>query len=280
MKTLIILLLLAVLVAIVVLVVSVARWGQRSYQRYSGLEHQRASAKQSRDAGVVRLKDANGCLVGTQRTLIARGDHSGAQDVERLRSRLSTMADRTRFATHGYAPLGSPNPVREEELVELQAHDAETITDTQLITDLCRQLVLPGCGGCVQIADAHQQRDLGSAVFRRRVFVATPSYTQLRSAPATSDRADSGTDESVLSQSVQRGHQRWGRFDSHRSLHHPRTGQARRCRRRGLGDCEVEAVVRRDCLVGCGCACSDGVSSARGARLKHGKAGCNGDRCN
>ncbi len=140
MKTLIILLLLAILVAIVALVVFVARRGQRSYQRYSGLERQRASAKQSRDAGVDRLKDANGYLVETQRTLIARGDHGAAQDVERLRSKLSTMADRHRFATHGYAPLGSPNPVREEELAELQAHDAETITDAQLVTDLCQQL--------------------------------------------------------------------------------------------------------------------------------------------
>ena len=50
------------------------------------------------------------------------------------------MADRHHFATHGYAPLSSPNPVREDELAELQAHDAETITDTQMVTDLCRQL--------------------------------------------------------------------------------------------------------------------------------------------
>lgn len=140
MKTLIIILLVAILVAVVVLVVFVARRGQRSYQRYSGLERQRASAKQSRDAGVDRLKDANGYLVETQRTLIARGDHGAAQDVERLRSKLATMTDRTRFATHGYAPLDSPNPVREEELAELQAHDAETITDAQLVTDLCQQL--------------------------------------------------------------------------------------------------------------------------------------------
>jgi cell division protein FtsB len=74
MKTLIILL----LIVIVVLVMFVARRGQRSYQRYSGLEHRRAAAKQSRDAGVDRLKDVNGYLVETQRTLIARGDHSAA----------------------------------------------------------------------------------------------------------------------------------------------------------------------------------------------------------
>jgi hypothetical protein len=138
--TLLVAVLLAILVGVVVLAVFVARRGQREYQRYSGLEHQRAAAKQSRDAGVDRLKDANRYLVETQRAVIARGDHSAAQDVERLRSRLSTMADRTRFATHGYAPLHSPNPVREDELAELQAHDAETITDAQMVTDLCQQL--------------------------------------------------------------------------------------------------------------------------------------------
>jgi hypothetical protein len=140
MTALLIILVIAVLAAAVVLVVFVARRGQREYQRYSGLERQRAAAKQSRDAGVDRLKDANRYLVETQRSLIARGDHGAAQDVERLRRRLSTMADRTRFATQGYAPLGSPNPLREAELGELQAHDAQTITDAQMVTDVCQQL--------------------------------------------------------------------------------------------------------------------------------------------
>jgi type II secretory pathway pseudopilin PulG len=144
MKTLLIILLVVIAIAIVaaiaVLLVFVARRGQREYQKYSGLEHQRAAATQSRQSGVDRLKDANRYLVDAQRSLIARGDHAPAQDVEHLRTRLSTLADRTRFATHGYAPLGSPNPVRDAELAELQAHDAETITDAQMVTDLCQQL--------------------------------------------------------------------------------------------------------------------------------------------
>lgn len=136
MKTLILLLLLAVVVVVVVLVVFVARRGQREYQHYSGLERQRAAAKQSRDAGVDRLKDAERHLVAAQRELIGRGEHIPAQAIERLRTRLSTMADRHRFATHGYAPLNSANPVQEAELADLQERDSEAITDAQMISDL------------------------------------------------------------------------------------------------------------------------------------------------
>jgi hypothetical protein len=49
---------------------------------------------------------------------------STAQAVERIRVRLSTAADRHRYATQGYAPLESPIPVQEAELAELQARDA------------------------------------------------------------------------------------------------------------------------------------------------------------
>lgn len=136
MKAIIILLLIAIVVALALLVIIMTRWGRRSYQRYSGLERQRAAAKQSRDAGVDRLNDAERHLVAAQRELISRGEHTPAQAIERLRTRLSTMADRHRYATHGYAPLSSANPVQEAELAELQERDSEAITDAQMISDL------------------------------------------------------------------------------------------------------------------------------------------------
>ncbi len=143
MKTLSIVLLVLVIVAVAVAVavvgVAVWRFGRRSYQRYSGLERQRAAARQSRDAGVDRLKDAERELVRAQRQLIARGQHQDAQTIERFRVRLSTAADRHRYALHGYAPLGDPNPIREAELAELQARDSETIGDAQMINDLAHR---------------------------------------------------------------------------------------------------------------------------------------------
>jgi hypothetical protein len=128
------------IIAVVVLAIAAGRFGRRGYQRYSGLERQRAAAKQSRDSGVDRLKDAERELLGAQHALIARGDHGDAQAVEALRVRLSTAADRHRYALHGYAPLGDPNPIREAELSELQARDGETIADAQLIRDLTGQM--------------------------------------------------------------------------------------------------------------------------------------------
>ena len=137
---LIVLLLLAVIVALVLLAVVTGRWGRRSHQRYSGLERQRASAKQSRDAGADRLKSAERLLIEAQRELVARGEHGQAQAIERLRSRLSTMADRHRHATYGYAPLGSPNPVQEAELAELQQRVADRLGVAQTIVELSEKV--------------------------------------------------------------------------------------------------------------------------------------------
>jgi hypothetical protein len=149
-KPLIIVIVILLVVLIVGLVhagVAAGRFGRRAYQRYSGLEHQRAAAKQSRDAGADRLKDAERHLVQAQRELITRGQHQDAQAVERLRVRLSTAADRRRYATYGYAPLGSPNPVQESELAELQARDAETLADAQMISDLASQASTTAANG-------------------------------------------------------------------------------------------------------------------------------------
>ncbi len=143
MKTLIIVLLVLLVAALIVLAVVLVRLARRGYQRYTGLERQRDSAKQSRVAGADRLKGAERRLVEAQRVLGARRAHSDAQDVERLRSRLSTLADRLRYATYGYSPLGSANPVRENELAEIQQNDADTIADAQAIRDtadeICRR---------------------------------------------------------------------------------------------------------------------------------------------
>lgn len=46
------------------------------------------------------------------------------------------MADRHRHATYGYAPLGSPNPVRAAELADLHQRDADAIADAQVIDEL------------------------------------------------------------------------------------------------------------------------------------------------
>jgi hypothetical protein len=129
-------LVIAVLVAVVVLAVIAARWGRRSYQRYSGLERQRAAAKQARVVGADRLQGAEQHLIEAQRLLADRGGYQQAQAIEHLRIRLSAMADRHRHATYGYAPLGSPNPVREAELADLQQRDADAIADAQAIAGL------------------------------------------------------------------------------------------------------------------------------------------------
>lgn len=141
MKTVLIVVVILVLIAIIaaiVVAVAAGRFGRRSYQRYSGLERQRAAATQSRDAGFDRLKDAERELVRAQRELVGRGQHGDAQAIERLRVRLTTVADRHRYALHGYAPLGDPNPIREAELAELQARDSETISDAQMISETAR----------------------------------------------------------------------------------------------------------------------------------------------
>jgi biopolymer transport protein ExbB/TolQ len=99
-KILIIVLVIAVVLVLVLVAVIMVRFGRRTYQRYSGLEHQRGAAKQARDAGADRLKSAERQLVEAQRELVSRGDHDEAQAIERLRSRLSTLADRLRYATY------------------------------------------------------------------------------------------------------------------------------------------------------------------------------------
>lgn len=137
---LVIVLLVALIVVLGLLAVVAARWGRRSYQRYSGLERQRASAKQSRETGADRLKDAERQLIDSQRELAARGEHEQARAIEHLRVRLSTMADRHRHATYGYAPLHSPNPVQETELAELQQFDADLIGDAQEIVELAERV--------------------------------------------------------------------------------------------------------------------------------------------
>lgn len=140
MKILIWALVIAVLVVVALLAVVAARWGRRSYQQYSGLEHQRAAARQAREAGVDRLKDAERHLVEAQRELAGRGEYGHAQEIEHLRSQLSTLADRHRYATYGYVPLGSPHPVREEELARLQQHDADGIADAQAVAELAERI--------------------------------------------------------------------------------------------------------------------------------------------
>jgi cell division protein FtsB len=140
MKVLLIVLVVLVLAVLGVLIVIALRFGRRSYQRYTGLERQRGSAKQLRDAGFDRLKHAERLLVEGQRELAGLNHYSEAQDIERLRSRLSTAADRLKHATYGYSPVGSPNPVRETELAELQARDAESVADAQAIVDLAENV--------------------------------------------------------------------------------------------------------------------------------------------
>lgn len=147
MKLAIILLLTLVILVLVAIAIIVLRFSRRSYQRYTGLERQRASAKQSRETGADRLKTAERYLIEAQRELVRRGEHGEAQEIEFLRTPLSTLADRLRHATYGYSPLGSPNPVREDELADLQQRDADTILDAQAIMDLTEQVRTTAQGG-------------------------------------------------------------------------------------------------------------------------------------
>jgi FtsZ-interacting cell division protein ZipA len=142
MKVLLIVIAVIIIAILILLVVLLIRAGRRGYQKYSGLERQRNSAKLSRVAGADRLKSAEQKLVAAQRELAGRGAYDQAQEVERQRIRLSTQADRLRHATYGYSPVGSANPVHETELADLQQWDADTIADAQALVeiadDICR----------------------------------------------------------------------------------------------------------------------------------------------
>ncbi len=138
MKTVLIVVIVLVVVLIVVLglvAVVLARAGRRGWQRYGGLERQRDSAKESRVRGADRLKRAERNLVEAQRALVERNELAAAQTIEGQRKHLSTLADRLRYATYGYSPLGSNRPVGEQELADLQQRDADTIADAQTIVE-------------------------------------------------------------------------------------------------------------------------------------------------
>ncbi len=138
MKILLVILILLFLAVVGLLTVIALRGGRRGFQRYSGLQRQRGGAKQTRMAGYDRLKNSERYLVEAQREMSRKGDHVGAEDIEKLRVPLSTLADRLRAAEYGYSPLGSPNPVREAELAEIQARDADIMVETEAISDLTR----------------------------------------------------------------------------------------------------------------------------------------------
>jgi hypothetical protein len=168
MKVLIVVLLIIVVAVLVLLTVIAVRWGRRSYQRYSGLERQRGSAKQARMAGTDRLKGAERHLIEAQRELVERGEHKTAQAIERLRVRLSTLADRLRYATYGYSPIGSPNPIRESELAELQERDAETISEAQAIVELAERIHSKASGDNLDLQPLQSALDHLQATLDRR----------------------------------------------------------------------------------------------------------------
>lgn len=140
MKILVVILIMLFLAILGLLTVIALRGGRRGYQKYSGLQRQRGSAKQTRMAGYDRLMSAERHLVEAQREMSGRGEHGGAQEIEKLRVPLSTLADRLRSAEYGYTPLGSDNPVREAELAEIQARDADIMTETETISNLTREI--------------------------------------------------------------------------------------------------------------------------------------------
>jgi hypothetical protein len=143
MKAIVILVILGVIVVIavgVLLAVVLLRGSQRTYQKYSGLDRQRTAAKQSRVTGANRLKTAERHLVEAQRELAERKEFAQAQEIERLRTQLSMLADRLRHAAYGYSSIGSPNPMKEAELAELQERDADIIIDAEGISDLAEQV--------------------------------------------------------------------------------------------------------------------------------------------
>jgi hypothetical protein len=150
MKALVILLILGVIVVVgvgVLLAVVLLRGGQRTYQKYSGLDRQRTAAKQSRETGADRLKTAERHLVVAQRELVGRKEFTQSQEIERLRTQVSTLVDRLRHATYGYSPIGSANPIKEAELAELQERDSEMIIDAQAISELAEQVQSAAAAG-------------------------------------------------------------------------------------------------------------------------------------
>jgi hypothetical protein len=143
MKTvLIVLIVLLVLVAVVgaLLVGFTARLGREKYQQYKGMERQRESNKELRMSGYERLSDAGRQLIEAERALTNRGELAAARDIERLRVRVSTVADRMRYATHGYAPLSATRPVREDGLAALQEHDADALRDADELAEHSREI--------------------------------------------------------------------------------------------------------------------------------------------
>ena len=142
MKLALIVVLVFVVIALAFLVVVLVRYARRSYETYSGREHQRDANKRLRVSGADRLSEADRLLVEAQHSIVARGDHAGAQAIELIRTPLSTLADRLRYAVYGYTPMGASDPVKEEELAELQARDADLLGDADVITELARDLAM------------------------------------------------------------------------------------------------------------------------------------------
>jgi hypothetical protein len=140
-KVLIVVLVIAVIAALVPVAILVARLGRHSYQRYWGIERQRGAAKQARDAGTDRLKSAERHLLEAERELVTLGEHDQVQAIERLRTKLSTLADRLRYANYGYSPVGSSNPVREPGTGGRAARTRRrTISDAQAIVELAENV--------------------------------------------------------------------------------------------------------------------------------------------
>lgn len=147
MKGLIIALIVVFALVLVVVGLVMARGLRRGYQRYTGMERQRDAAKESRVAGADRLKGAERHLISAQRDLASHGKPADAQALERLRSRLSTLADRLRHAAYGYSPVGAANPIHEDALAELQRRDAEMIEDASDIAEACSRVAEQAANG-------------------------------------------------------------------------------------------------------------------------------------
>jgi hypothetical protein len=139
-KTALIIVGVVVVLLLIALLVALVRIGRRGWQRYSGLERQRASAKAYRVDGADRLKVAERRMTELERALASEGRLETMQAAEQLRRRLSTCCARFRHAEYGWTPIGAHRPVRETEMSELQERDADLMGDADRIAELVTSL--------------------------------------------------------------------------------------------------------------------------------------------
>lgn len=107
--------------------------GVPGYHGYKEKELRRESDKTVREMVARQLMDQRGRLSAVQADLVADGQLSLLDDLERADRKLVLLADRVRTASYGYAPLFDDLRVKEAELDALARYDEALFGDVSRV---------------------------------------------------------------------------------------------------------------------------------------------------